>query len=116
MYKILKLKLHGRVQRKRFGRSNKTARKSLELARELGIAEQTLINWRKAAKAGKLADGSGFAGDAGTNGSVASEGGECAPEDGSGNLKPRLSIRRPFGPTRALAARSRPFLALARRP
>ena len=28
------------------------------MARELGIAEQTLINWRKAAQAGKLSGGS----------------------------------------------------------
>ncbi len=30
-----------------------------QVARELGIAEQTLGNWRKAYKAGKLASGSG---------------------------------------------------------
>ena len=30
-----------------------------QVARDLGIAEQTLSNWRKASKAGKLAAGSG---------------------------------------------------------
>ena len=32
-----------------------------QVARDLGIAEQTLSNWRKASKAGKLAAGSGKA-------------------------------------------------------
>jgi transposase len=30
-----------------------------QVARELGISEQTLLNWRKAYKAGKLAKGNG---------------------------------------------------------
>ncbi|WP_028456354.1 transposase, partial [Chitinilyticum litopenaei] len=32
-----------------------------QVARELGISEQTLSNWRKASKAGKLAAGTGKA-------------------------------------------------------
>jgi transposase len=34
-----------------------SGKSSAQVARELGISEQTLANWRKAAKAGKLAVG-----------------------------------------------------------
>lgn len=59
MYKIPKQSYTVEFKREAVRQVEEESKKVAQVARELGIAEQTLINWRKAAKAGKLTGGSG---------------------------------------------------------
>lgn len=59
MYKIPKQSYTVEFKQEAVRQVEQDGKKVAQVARELGIAEQTLINWRKAAKAGKLAGGSG---------------------------------------------------------
>jgi transposase len=59
MYKIPKQSYTVEFKQEAVRQVEQEGKKVAQVARELGISEQTLINWRKAAKAGKLTGGSG---------------------------------------------------------
>ena len=55
MYKIPKQHYTVEFKQEAVQQVEREGKSPAQVARELGIAEQTLSNWRKAAKAGKLA-------------------------------------------------------------
>jgi transposase len=57
MYKIPKKSYTAEFKQEAVRQVEQEGKKPAQVARELGIAEQTLTNWRRAAKAGKLATG-----------------------------------------------------------
>jgi transposase len=57
MYKIPKQHYTVEFKQEAVRQVDMEGKSPAQVARELGIAEQTLSNWRKAAKAGKLATG-----------------------------------------------------------
>jgi transposase len=57
MYKIPKKSYTAEFKQEAVRQVEQEGKKPAQVARELGITEQTLTNWRKAAKAGKLAAG-----------------------------------------------------------
>jgi transposase len=59
MYKIPKQSYTVEFKQEAVRQVEKEGKSPAQVARELGIAEQTLGNWRKAYKAGKLAAGTG---------------------------------------------------------
>lgn len=59
MYKIPKQSYTVEFKQEAVRQVEKEGKSPAHVARELGIAEQTLSNWRKAYKAGKLAAGTG---------------------------------------------------------
>lgn len=54
MYKIAKQNYTAEFKQQAVRQVEIEGKKAAQVARELGIAEQTLSNWRKAAQAGKL--------------------------------------------------------------
>jgi len=56
MYKIAKQIYTVECQQESVRQVEKEGKSPAQVARELGIGEQTLGNWRKACKAGKLAE------------------------------------------------------------
>lgn len=59
MYKIPKQSYTVEFKQEAVRQVEKEGKSPAQVARELGIAEQTLGNWRKAYRAGKLAAGAG---------------------------------------------------------
>lgn len=59
MYKIPKKNYTGEFKQEAVRQVEAEGKSPAQVARDLGIAEQTLGNWRKAAKAGKLGTGNG---------------------------------------------------------
>ena len=59
MYKIPKKSYTAEFKQEAVRQIEQEGKKPAQVARELGIAEQTLTNWRGAVKAGKLAAGKG---------------------------------------------------------
>lgn len=57
MYKIPKKNYTVEFKQEAVRQGEAEGKSPAQVARDLGIAEQTLSNWRKAAKAGKLAAG-----------------------------------------------------------
>ena len=57
MYKIPKQHYTAEFKQEAVRQVEQEGKSPAQVARELGIAEQTLSNWRKTAKAGKLATG-----------------------------------------------------------
>ena len=61
MYKIPRQSYTAEYKQEAVRQAEVEGKSPAQAARDLGIAEQTLSNWRKASKAGKLAAGSGKA-------------------------------------------------------
>jgi hypothetical protein len=73
-----------------------------QVGREIGVPEQSIRNWAKADAEGKLGTthGQRQADNAGTDGDLATAGGECTAADGDRDLKKPPSWRRPGPVTR----------------
>ncbi|OHX11542.1 transposase [Chromobacterium sphagni] len=59
MYKIPRQSYTAEFKQEAVRQVESEGKPQVQVARELGIAEQTLANWRKAHKAGKLTGGTG---------------------------------------------------------